>query len=251
MIRDWQTIRMCYAEAVLSLDKQNRYRERYRVMRPGWRTSGEVYESFIRRYATTDAVALDLGCGAGGVMELLGAQVGMLAGIDRHLPSLRCNRVCIMHRVLSDADALPFRAKSFDLVICSWVLEHITRPDHLLAEVSRVLKPAGHFVFLTPNASNYVTLLNRLTPKLAQASLVRILYGRGSMDTFPVTYRANTLRTLRKLASDAGLRICALETIHDPTYLAFGEIAFRLSAFVERFIADERAVHIVGDFVKG
>ncbi|MFN4293840.1 MAG: class I SAM-dependent methyltransferase [Thermoflexales bacterium] len=235
---------------MLSLDRQNRYRERYRAMRPGWRASGEVYESRIRRYATGDAVVLDLGCGAGGVMELLGAQVKMLAGVDRHRPSLLCNRVRAMHRVLSDVDAIPFRAAAFDLVVCSWVIEHIARPDRLFAEVSRVLKPAGHFVFLTPNAANPVTRLNRLTPKLAQAPLVRILYGRAQADTFPVTYRANTLRALRKLAGEVGLRVCALETIHDPTYLAFGEVAFRLSAFVERFIADERAVHIVGDFAK-
>ncbi|BCX05113.1 MAG: hypothetical protein KatS3mg053_3051 [Candidatus Roseilinea sp.] len=236
---------------MLSLDKQNRYRERYRAMCPGWRTSGEVYESFVRRYATSDAVVLDLGCGAGGVMELLGAQVGRLIGADRDLPSLRCNRVRSMHHILSDVDALPFRSGSFDLIVCSWVIEHAARPDRMFAEISRVIKPAGHFIFLTPNAANYVTLLNRLTPKLAQAPLVRMLYGRGSTDTFPVTYRANTLRALRKLADDAGLRVCALETIHDPTYLAFGEVAFRLSAFVERFVADERAVHIVGDFVKG
>lgn len=242
---------MCYAEAVLSLDKQNRYRERYRAMRPGWRTSGEIYESFVRRYATGEAVALDLGCGAGGVMELLGAQVRMLTGADRHWLSLCCNRVPAMHRVLSDADALPFRAESFDLVVCSWVIEHAAHPDRLFTEVSRVLKPAGHFVFLTPNAAHYVTLLNRLTPKLAQAPLVRMLYGRKHDDTFPVAYRANTLPALRKLATAAGLRICALETIHDPTYLAFGEIAFRLSVFIERFVADARAVHIVGDFVKG
>ncbi len=219
-------------------------------MRPDWRTSGEIYESLVRRYVISGAIALDLGCGAGGVMELLGTQVGMLVGVDRHWPSLLYNRARTMHRVLSDVDALPFRAASFDLVTCSWVIEHVARPDRLFAEVSRVLKPAGHFVFLTPNAANYVTLLNRLTPKLAQAPLVRMLYGRAQEDTFPVTYRANTLRALRKLAGDAGLRVCTLETIHDPTYLAFGEIAFRLSALIERCIADERAVHIVGDFAK-
>lgn len=235
---------------MLSLDKQNRYRERYRAMRPGWRTSGEVYELRIRPYATGDAVVLDLGCGAGGVMELLGAQVKMLAGVDRHWPSLLCNRARAMRRVFGDVNALPFRVASFDLVVCSWVIEHIARPDRLFAEVSRVLKPAGHFVFLTPNAANPVTWLNRLTPKLAQAPLVRILYGRAQADTFPVTYRANTLRALRKLAGEVGLCVCTLETIHDPTYLAFGEVAFCLSALVERFIADECAVHIVGDFAK-
>lgn len=241
---------MCYAEAVLSLDAQNRYRDRYRAMRPGWRTSGEVYESFTRRYATADAVVLDLGCGAGGVMELLGGQVRMAVGVDRDWSSLRNNRASALRRVLSDVNALPFRATSFDLIVCSWVLEHVAQPERLFAEVNRALKPAGHFVFLTPNAANYITLLNRLTPRLAQTPLVRLLYGRKPEDTFPVAYRANTLATLRALAATAGMRVCALETVHDPTYLAFGEIAFRLSVFVERFIPDARAVHIVGDFAK-
>ncbi|MCS7056552.1 MAG: class I SAM-dependent methyltransferase [Thermoflexales bacterium] len=236
---------------MLSLDKQNRYRERYRALRPGWRTSGEVFESFVRRYATGDAAVLDLGCGAGGVMELLGAQVRMVVGVDRHLPSLLGNRIRIMQRILGDVNALPFHAASFDLVVCSWVIEHVAYPDRLFGEVSRVLKPGGHFVFLTPNAAHYITMLNRLAPKAAQAPLVRALYGRKREDTFPVVYRANTLPMLRKMATAAGLYICALETVHDPTYLAFGELPFRLSAFVERFVPAERAVHIVGDFAKG
>lgn len=241
---------MCYAEAVLSLDAQNRYRDRYRAMRPGWRTSGEVYESFTRRYATANAVVLDLGCGAGGVMELLGGQVRMAVGVDRDWSSLRNNRASALRRVLSDVTALPFPTASFDLITCSWVIEHVGHPERLFTEVSRVLRPAGHFVFLTPNAANYVTLFNRLTPRLAQAPLVQMIYGRKPEHTFPVAYRANTLPALRALAATAGMRVCALETVHDPTYLAFGEIAFRLSAFIERFISDTRAVHIVGDFIK-
>ena len=235
---------------MLSLDRQNRYRERYRALCPGWRTSGEVYESFVRRYIREDASVLDLGCGAGGVMELFDRHVGLPVGVDRHLPSLRHNRASSMRRVLSDADALPFAADCFDLVVCSWVIEHAQQPDRLFAEASRVLRPAGHLVFLTPNAANYVTVINRLAPAWAQAPLVRLFYARSERDTFPVAYRANTVRALRASAQRAGLQVCALETIHDPTYLALNEFAFRLSAFIERFIPDERAVHIVGDFVK-
>ena len=235
---------------MLSLGRQNRYRERYRALRPGWRTSGEVYESLVRRYIREDAIVLDLGCGAGGIMELFDRHVGLAVGVDRHLPSLRHNRAPSMQRVLSDADALPFAADRFDLVVCSWVIEHAQQPDRLFAEVSRVLRPAGHLVFLTPNAANYVTRINRLAPAWAQAPLVRLLYARSERDTFPVAYRANTVRALRASAEKAGLQVCALETIHDPTYLAFNEVAFRLSTFIEPFIPDERAVHIVGDFAK-
>jgi SAM-dependent methyltransferase len=235
---------------VLSLDKQNRYRERYRAMRPGWRTSGEVYESFVRRYVGENSIVLDLGCGAGGVMELFSRNVGLSVGIDPHLPSLIYSRDPFICRSQGRADRLPFASQSFDLVVCSWVLEHVIAPEHVFVEISRVLKFGGRFIFLTPNADNFVTKMNRLAPRLAQARLVRALYGREKDDTFPVVYWANTPRALRRLAQDAGFNVASLELIHDPTYFAFNEIAFRLSVWIERSIADARAVHIVGDMVK-
>jgi ubiquinone/menaquinone biosynthesis C-methylase UbiE len=232
---------------VLSLDRQNRYRERYRAMRSGWRTSGEVYESFVRRHIRAGAAALDLGCGAGGVMELFSGQVKLSAGIDPHLPSLRQSRDANLKRVNGDAGILPFAAESFDLVACSWVLEHVTEPAQIFSEISRVLKVGGHFVFLTPNAANYVTRINRLVPRLAQGRLVRALYGRKEDDTFKVAYQANTLESLRALAKGAGFAISEWQTVHDPTYLAFNDLAFRISAAIESRVDEARAVHIVGD----
>jgi SAM-dependent methyltransferase len=232
---------------VLPLNKQNRYRERYRAMRPGWHSSGEVYESFVRRYIDPAAAVLDLGCGAGGVMELFSARVALSAGIDPHWPSLRGNRDPTLRRAQAVADALPFRGATFDLIVCSWVLEHVREPGRMFAEVRRALKPGGHFVFLTPNAANTVTRINRLVPRLAQARLVRALYGRAEDDTFEVVYRANTLEALSRLAAGVGLDIVELVTVHDPTYLAFNDLAFTLSAALERRVTDARAVHIVGD----
>jgi ubiquinone/menaquinone biosynthesis C-methylase UbiE len=233
---------------MLSLDKQNRYRERYRAMRPGWRTSGEVYEGFVRRHIRPDAITLDLGCGAGGVMELFSNQVARSVGIDPHLSSLQQNRAVNLKRVNGTALTLPFAPCTFDLVVCSWVLEHVTEPARVFSEISRVLKAGGHFVFLSPNAANYVTRINRLVPRLAQARLVRALYGRKADDTFQVAYRANTLDQLRALAQTAGFAIHKMQTVHDPTYLAFNDLAFRISAGIESRIPDDHAVHIIGDF---
>ena len=46
---------------------------------------------------------------------------------------------------------LPYEDASFDCVTMSEVLEHL--PDHfaIIAEVTRVLKPGGYYVFTTPN----------------------------------------------------------------------------------------------------
>jgi|GEM_PF-1184410 len=50
---------------------------------------------------------------------------------------------------------LPFEDQSFDLVICNAVIEHLHGIHRLLFhEVQRVLAPAGHFVFTTPNLAS-------------------------------------------------------------------------------------------------
>jgi len=46
------------------------------------------------------------------------------------------------------ATDLPFRDSSFDAVLACLVFEHIDRTSQAIAEVSRVLKPGGRFLFL-------------------------------------------------------------------------------------------------------
>lgn len=47
-----------------------------------------------------------------------------------------------------DAEHLPFPADSFDTVTCTLTLCSIPDVEHALAEVRRVLKPGGRFLFL-------------------------------------------------------------------------------------------------------
>jgi len=49
-----------------------------------------------------------------------------------------------------DVAKLPFRAGSFDLLLCTEVLEHVPDPDAALAELRRVLGQAGTLVLTTP-----------------------------------------------------------------------------------------------------
>lgn len=48
----------------------------------------------------------------------------------------------------SGADGLPFADASFDAVLACLVFEHIDAVDEAIAEVARVLKPGGRFLFL-------------------------------------------------------------------------------------------------------
>ena len=52
--------------------------------------------------------------------------------------------------VAADLTALPFADRSFDLVICSHVLEHVADDRRALAELARVVSERGEVLVLTP-----------------------------------------------------------------------------------------------------
>jgi len=268
---------------MLPLSKQNAYRKRYKALRPGWRTSGDEFEALTRRHLAPGARVLDLGCGRGGVMELFWKDVKLAAGLDPDHVSLVEHRIRTttsapsagsgrslsgttgssaaqskdapvgMPLVCGLGEALPFQNESFDLVIALWVLEHLARPEVVLSEIGRVLVPGGHLIFLTPNALHPLIWANRLSGALPalQHLLIPRLYARAEADTFRVRYRANTPARLRALAAAHGFRVASLRAIQDPTYLAFDDLFFQVSALFERMLPEGWGVHMVGEWVKG
>jgi SAM-dependent methyltransferase len=238
--------------ALLPLSVQNAFRERYRAIRPGWRPSGDQLEAIVRSHITPESRVLDLGCGRGGVVELFWRQVEVAAGLDPDSPSLTEHRAPGMPVIRGVGERLPFVDESFDLIVCVWVLEHLREPKTTFDEVRRVLRPGGHFVFVTPNLRNPVTLMNRLGKSLPglQRRVVPRLYGRQEADTFPVRYRANTVGAIRGLAAGSGLEVYDLRVIPDPTYLAVNSFMFRASVLSERLMPKRWGVHLLGDLIR-
>lgn len=233
---------------MLSLDRQNEYRERMRAEQPGWQPATEVFAGLVRAKLRPESRLLDLGCGRGGLVEQLDHPLEWMAGVDPDLASLREHRLPDLPRALAGSAALPFAASSFDAVMASWLLEHLPEPGATVNEVGRVLRPGGAFIFITPNACHPLAWANRTAGRLGawQGRLVSRLYGREADDTFSTRYRANTAGVLAGLAAAAGLRLTELRAISDPTYLAFSPVAFRVSAAVERRLSPDRYIHLVG-----
>lgn len=242
---------------MLSLDKQEHYRNIYKQINHNWRSSVEIFAELAHQHIKCarafykDTInVLDLGCGAGGIMESIYDTKVVKIGVDIDLSSLNRHRDGGFQLICANACALPFDSHSFDLVVSSWMLEHLSSPLSVFLEISRVLKKDGHFLFLTPNRYNFVTFINRSIPNHSQGWLVKHIYNREEEDTFRVKYQANSTETLKKLAQSSQMEVIDLHLIDDPTYIAFNDVLFRFSVFMEKFIRRENKIHIVGDFRK-
>jgi SAM-dependent methyltransferase len=234
--------------AWLPFEAQTAYREHYRAARPGWMSSGDQFDVVVEKHLTTDSAVLDLGCGRTGGMERFWRRARLAVGIDPDLQSLS-DRGAGMAVLQGGGEHLPFPDATFDIVVSVWVLEHLEAPERVFAEVARVMKPGGHFIFLTPNALNPLVFGNRVgqvAPWLQQ-QLVSGVYGREKGDTFAVRYRANTASRLRTIAGETGFAVAELKVIADPTYVAFNALMFRAAVLGERMLPAGLGVHLLGD----
>ena len=233
---------------MLPLKYQNKLRERYRKINPNWYPSGEVFEQTVNNYIENANPILDIGCGRGGLSEKLGQQGKQVHGLDIDWDSMLSHRDSLIRLCAGHCNFLPIKSSAYQVIISSWLLEHLSDPLTCFQEIKRVLKPGGHFIFLTPNKNHPIVManiLNRLIPRL-QSILVERLYHRISADTFPAYYLANTYRTLLILAQKSGLQLIDLKTINDPTYTAFNEILFRTSIAVDDLMPKMWGIHLVG-----
>jgi ubiquinone/menaquinone biosynthesis C-methylase UbiE len=93
---------------------------------------------------------LDLGCGVGALLPLLrdGSPQAMVVGLDRTQAMVALGPRAFP-LLVGDAVALPFRDRSFDAVVTTFMLFHLPDPTAGLAEARRVLRPDGWIGLLT------------------------------------------------------------------------------------------------------
>jgi SAM-dependent methyltransferase len=108
---------------------------------------------------------LEVGCGYGWISETLWQAVDW-TGVDRSETMLRRLRSSFraqgIRSMVADATQLPFADCSFDKVLCTGVLMHISDDDAALSEMARVLRPGGRFLCSINNALSPFSCLTRL-----------------------------------------------------------------------------------------
>jgi len=125
---------------------------------------GKIDDSFVehalRLVDRAPGWVLDIGCGPGQIVKKISMRLPQwrYLGVDRSEPMIRRALEPVesssalsaregtafepgdVQFLIGDANSLPFRDATFDLVLCNSVLHHIHDPSRLLAEIGRVAK---------------------------------------------------------------------------------------------------------------
>lgn len=90
---------------------------------------------------------LDVGCASGWFLSKVKLRYpkSRCIGVDIYKKAIEYGkkRYKSLELIHADAHTLPFTDNSFDLVICTEVLEHVVSPEKVLKEIERVLSPSG------------------------------------------------------------------------------------------------------------
>jgi ubiquinone/menaquinone biosynthesis C-methylase UbiE len=70
----------------------------------------------------------------------------------------------LYYRVIGDAQALPFKPAIFDIIFCTYVLEHLPDPQQALQGMFAAVKEGGLLVLDFPNLYSLKGLAAKFTP---------------------------------------------------------------------------------------
>lgn len=136
--------------------QQHTYSIMYEVEGTHWWFAGRrriiaaFVEEICRKLNQDEIRILDVGCGTGANLELLG-KYGKAEGVDVSPAALDfCRARGLVNVRQGEAEKLPYEDGSFDLVTALDVVEHLDDDVAGLREMRRVLRPGGRALLFVP-----------------------------------------------------------------------------------------------------
>lgn len=194
------------------------------------------YERKIESILRKEHTILDAGCGRSApVLSKYIGKADKLVGVDLEDYT---NSSGDIEYIQGNISSIRVPSASVDIVISRAVLEHVPDPNAVFAEINRILKPDGSFIFLTPNLWDYVSIISFLVPNRFHPFIVNKTEGRTLEDVFPSYYKANTYNAISKLCKKSGLSINEFKWLSQyPAGFMFSATLFRIAMVYEKLVS--------------
>ncbi|MBZ5704874.1 MAG: class I SAM-dependent methyltransferase [Acidobacteriia bacterium] len=132
-------------EQVQSMGRERLYPS---LTNPNWlvlRKRRELFRRWLEGLPELNLSVLDIGGRIQPYRPLMAGQERQYVAVDL--------RVTPLVDVVANAERLPLASESFDLVLCTQMLEYVPHPQQAILEIHRVLKPRGVLLLSVPTAS--------------------------------------------------------------------------------------------------
>jgi ubiquinone/menaquinone biosynthesis C-methylase UbiE len=140
------------------LDRKNR-----------WKLHRTILSGFLKKYFADKGSTVDIleaGCGETWNLDLEGIDY-VLTGLDSSKEALEVRK----HKqhdldkaIVADLRTVELSDDEYDVIYCSYVLEHVKGAEEVLHKFFRWLKPKGVLVLLIPDRDTVVGFISRLAP---------------------------------------------------------------------------------------
>jgi len=168
--------------------------------RPRW----EIFDTLIAQLAGKNKRCLNVGAGTKEEFDLAGLFKSAIDTDILYPDNVKERKVTFLQ---SDIINLPFKDKSFDLVLLRFVVEHISDPEEAFQEINRILSPDGKVLIITTNLTSPVIFIPKIfLPYRLRKWLLKIIFRAQDDDIFPTYHRINTKRAYRKLSHILSLK---------------------------------------------
>jgi len=117
----------------------------------------KIYPAYINKFKPlSGCTILELGCGSGGSLPWYESYGATVVGveIEPRLAKMTNSRIKALKNsfcVQADGYHPPFLDRTFDVCVCSHILEHVENPHELIKEIYRILKVGGVALIEFPN----------------------------------------------------------------------------------------------------
>jgi 2-polyprenyl-3-methyl-5-hydroxy-6-metoxy-1,4-benzoquinol methylase len=175
-----------------------------------------------------DARILDVGCGDGfhlGLLRRYGPPDWTVEGIDldSRAVALAAGRGLTIHE--GTVESLAGVTAPYDLVYTIQTIEHVARPDEMLAAIAAILKPGGRVVIVTDNTGSL------------DFGLFKKRHWGGYH--FPRHWNLFNRHSLSRLAAKAGLEVSEVKTIVSPVNWVYSFHNALVDRHAPRWLVDQ------------
>ena len=188
--------------------------------------------------------ALEIGPGSGIYLNLLSEKFNSVTAVDieeKYLNNIKQSDFSNLELLVDDIKNTKLKKDSFNFILCTEVLEHITEADRVLKNIESILKPGGLLLLTTPQKYSPLEVCSKIAYLPGIINIIEWIYNEPILDAGHINLK--THGELKEIINDIGFDIISTDkmSLYMPLIAEFtGYSGLKFEQYIEKKIKDTK-----------